>query len=135
MDALGIVGAIFGLAGMIGGGIGFLSYGRAKTIIELQRNEIEARELRYNTINAEFQECSARARAAEEKAGVLEGLVTQTPSIEKLATAQAIQHQEVIGNLSKVAIELTRLTDSIIHIGEPRKPEKKGKKSNATKPA
>lgn len=100
MEWLGAVGTIFGLAGTVGGVVGFLSYGRAKTIIELQQDEIKAREERYNTITAQYTEVKAQASAAEEKAKVLEGLVTQTPGITKLAEAQAKQHKEVMAALA-----------------------------------
>ena len=113
MEYLGFVGIVFGLSGTIGGVVGFLSYGRAKTIIELQQAEITAREERYNTITAQYIEVKAQAQAAEEKARVLENLVTATPSIEKLATMQGEQHKQVIQALSGVTEQLSALVKAM----------------------
>ena len=111
--SLTLIACLFGLAGSVGGVVGFLSYGRAKTIIELQSAEIKAREDRYNTINEQYAEVKAQASAAEAKAKVLEGLVTQTPSIERLTNLQSEQHAEVIKGLSEVAKQLSHLVEAM----------------------
>lgn len=128
LDSLNTFSLILGILGSIGalGGVaGFFANGRAKTIIELQQQEITTREQREKTKDEEHKdemlkmtnrmnECMAKASAAEAKAQVLQELAQQTPAIEQLIKLQGQQHTQVISGLSEVTKELSALTKALI---------------------
>jgi cation transport regulator ChaC len=115
----GTLTTLFGLAGTIGGFLGFLSYGRQRVTTELWKEEAGALRNRLNTTHEEYVTCKADAEAAKKNLAFVEAqldrLVTQQPAVEKLALAIGKQHQEVIKGLTDVTNQLSHLTEAIVN--------------------
>lgn len=124
--------AIFAAAGLLGGTIGMLVYGRTRAIIDLQREEIEAQKQRLDTLTAQNAECIARVKAAEAKANTLENVITQAPSVERLAKMQSDQHQQVVTKLTDLTTQLGFLVETLSNNNE-RDNARHEREANASK--
>lgn len=85
MDVISIFSIIVGVAGSIGGAVGYFAKGRGDSIIAYQAKEIELRDgtiARLEKDNAAF---AARDTAQKEQITVLTGLAQGSPELVKLA--------------------------------------------------
>jgi hypothetical protein len=113
MESLSLIIAIFGIAGTVGGASAIFFFTRNKALIDFYKAENEVITKSNARLDGDLKAALAKADASEDKAKMLESMVTSRPDISKLAKVTATQHQQVIQALSNVVNEISSLTRAI----------------------
>lgn len=115
-DLQGIIGAIGFLAALVFGSL----YGKSRaekdrtinTIATLEKENQALKDL-IETRELQHQENQARIIALEQKGEVLQNLVTQAPSISKLAVQIGRQHNAMMKKFTEMTKELSNVAQAI----------------------
>lgn len=110
---LSIIAGVLGISGLLGAALAVLTSSRAKTVIELQRQTIQALEeqkrLRDDELkqrNVELSELRLRVAASETQIATLTEMVTGAAKVDSLAELVTSRHYEVMAALETVQLAL-----------------------------
>lgn len=104
----GIALGVFGVVGILGGASAYFSSSRAKSIIDLQKEELDVTKESNERLKGERDNLLTRVGNLEGQLATLTTLVTQRPQIDKLAQDTLVQHREVIAQLKGIAELLSK---------------------------
>lgn len=113
MDYLNLFSGILGVAGTVGAASAIFYASRSRGLITLLKEENEALDKANTRLEKDLEVQAAKCASAEEKAKMLQDMVTQAPSIIELTKSMNDNNKEVTNQLGKVATELARLTKAI----------------------
>lgn len=98
MDVLSYIGFAFGLAGFFGVCAAYFYQNRAKSVIELQQDEIGAKDAKITRLEADEIKSQAERAALELRIEAFEKL----PDYTKISRQITAQHKEVMKILSGI---------------------------------
>lgn len=101
MNVLSLIGFAFGLAGFLGVAAAYFYQSRARTVIELQQDEITAKDAKITRLEADAIKSEAVVKALELRITAFE----KQPDYAKISRQITTQHKEVmllLGGIMKV---------------------------------
>lgn len=108
-----VVVGVLGISGLLGAALAMLTSSRAKTVIELQRQTIQALEDQKRVRDEELKERTAeltalraRVEANEQQIATLTEMVTGAAKVDHLAELVTSRHFEIMAALETIQLAL-----------------------------
>lgn len=110
---LSVIAGVLGISGLLGAALAMLTSSRAKTVIELQRQTIQALEEQKRVRDEELRERAleleslrGRVAASEQQIVTLTELVTGAAKVDHLAELEKTRHFEIMAALETIQLAL-----------------------------